>query len=121
MARSSSSLPDITEQRRLKIKDLLHKNAIVFIDAGLKPNMLRKQYFRKHFIDAVNREYARRLRLEIETYPPQRTKKYTKSNLLQLSWKQLEKLKRSLGRRTTKRRKRKRRGRSRKIRGRKVP
>ena len=117
MARSSSSLPDITEQRRLKIKDLLHKNAIVFIDAGVKPNMLRKQYF----IDAVNREYARRLRLEIETYPPQRIKKYTKSNLLQLSWKQLEKLKRSLGRRTTKRRKRKRRGRSRKIRGRKVP
>jgi len=112
MARSSSSLPDITEQRRLKIKDLLHKNAIVFIDAGVKPNMLRKQYF----IDAVNREYARRLRLEIETYPPQRIKKYTKSNLLQL-----EKLKRSLGRRTTKRRKRKRRGRSRKIRGRKVP
>ena len=100
----------------------MYHNALVFVDAGIKPDMITDHLLR----DALAREYSRRLRLDIQTYPPRRVKRYMgHKNLLDLSWRQLEKIRDRLkrGRRKTKKehRKRKRRRKTRKVRARKAP
>jgi len=98
----------------------LHNNAVIFIDAGMKPDMVKHRIFR----DALAKEYSRRLRLDIHTYSQRRIKRYTgRKNVLDLSWKQLEKIRDSLKKmRTTKKvHHRRRRRKSRRVRGKKVP
>ena len=108
---------------KLNIKEIVHKTAVTFIDAGVKPDMVKSRILR----DALAREYSRRLRLAIEVYSPRRIKQYVgRKNILDLSWRQLEKIRDRLkngARRTRKvrRKRRRRRRKSRKIKGRKAP
>ena len=117
-----SSFPSPNEMGKLKIKEIVHKTAVTFTDSGIKPDMVKNRILR----DALAKEYSRRLRLAIQAYPPRRVKRYLgHKNLLDLSWRQLEKIRDRVkrGRRKTKRRvrKRKRRRKTRRIRGRKAP
>ena len=115
-----SSSPSPNKLGRLKIKEILHNNAVTLIDAGIKPDMVKHRIFR----DALAKEYSRRLRLDIHTYSQRRIKRYTgRKNVLDLSWKQLEKIRDSLKKmRTTKKvHHRRRRRKSRRVRGKKVP
>jgi len=118
----SSSFLSPNEMGKLKIKEIVHKTAVAFTDSGIKPDMVKHRILR----DALAREYSRRLRLDIQAYPPRRVKRYMgHKNLLDLSWRQLEKIRDRLkrGRRETKKGRRKRRGRrkTRRVRGRKAP
>ena len=118
----SSSFSSPNEIGKLNIKEILHKTAVTFTDAGIKPDMVRHRILR----DALAREYSRRLRLDIQAYSPRRVKRYMgRKTLLDLSWRQLEKIRDHLkrGRRKTKKvqRRRRRRRRTRKVRGRKAP
>ena len=118
----SSSFPSPNEMGKLNIKEILHKTAVTFTDAGIKPDMARHRMLR----DALAREYSRRLRLAIQAYPPRRVKRYVgNKNRLDLSWRQLEKtrdrLKKGAGRTRKARRTRRRRRKTRRVRGRKVP
>ena len=117
-----SSFPSPNEMGKLKIKEIVHKTAVTFTDSGIKPDMVKNRILR----DDLAKEYSRRLRLAIQAYPPRRVKRYLgHKNLLDLSWRQLEKIRDRVkrGRRKTKRRvrKRKRRRKTRRIRGRKAP
>lgn len=117
-----SSFPSPNKMGKQKIKAILHKNAVALVDAGIKPDMTKQHLLR----DALAREYSRRLRIDILAYPRRRTKKYIgQKNLLDLSWRQLEKIRDRLkkGRRRTKKlqRRRRRRGKSVRVRGRKAP
>ena len=118
-----SSFPSPNEMEKLNIKEIVHKTAVTFTDAGIKPDMVRHRILR----DALAREYSRRLRLSIGTYPPRRVKRYVgHKNMLDLSWRQLEKIRDRLkngARRTRKvrRKRRRRRRKSQKIKGRKAP
>jgi hypothetical protein len=99
-----NSSPDLPKE----IKKTINKHAVKFIDAGWKPDDTSNKYLK----DALSREYERRLRLDIENYPPKRIERYTKKkNLLMFSWRQLEKIRDALkrGRTHKKRKKRKRR------------
>ena len=118
----SLSFPSPNEMGKLKIKEVLHNNAVAFVDAGIKPDMITHHLLR----DALAREYSRRLRLDILAYPQQRIRKYIgHKKFLHLSWRQLEKIHNRLkrGRRGTKkvRRKRRRRRKTRKVSGSKAP
>ena len=87
------------------LKRVLHMEAIKFIDVGWKPNIVHNKYLR----EAMSKEYSRRLRLEISTYPKTRVKRYTKKrHLLDLSWQQLEKIVESLKKRRKPKRRRRR-------------
>ena len=97
------------------IKKILHYEAIIYIDGGLKPHVFKNKYLR----DAMAKEYSRRLRLEIATYPSSQVKQYTKGkNILDLSWQKLEKVKNALKgpkrREKTRKRRKRRRHKSRK-------
>ena len=106
--RSSNTASPIKMQG---VKKILHDEAIIYIDGGLKPHAFKNKYLR----DAMAKEYLRRLRLEIAAYPVSQVHRYTKGkNILDLSWQKLEKVKGALkgqkrSGKTRKRRKRRRR------------
>ncbi len=110
MVRVSSTIPTEID-KQYHIKEIIHREATNFIDAGWKPNMANNKYLR----DALAKEYARRLRLEIHSYPRNRWKKVVgHKNILDLSWRQLEKIVEKLKRKriihkSRKRRKRRKR------------
>ena len=104
----TTSFPSQHKIGKFKIKEILHKDAVTFIDAGVKPDMVKHHILR----NALASEYSRRLRLDILAYPQRRTKRYIgHKNLLDLSWRQLEKIRDRLkkGTRTTKKVQRRRR------------
>ena len=68
---------------------LLRKEAMLYVDIGWKPNIVKNRPLRK----AMAKEYTRRLLLEINTYSQAKIKKYIKKKQLSnLSWQQLEKI-----------------------------
>ena len=101
-----------------KKQAFLKREAIQYIDIGWKPNIVKNKILR----DAMSKEYARRLCLEIMTYNQAKVKKYIKKkNISTLSWQQLEKinnlLKKNTYRRKTRRRRRFKKTRKRKYKG----
>ena len=111
---SSSHFQDSSPQLSKDIKKTIKKHAVKFVDTGWKPDVTSNKYLKS----ALAHEYERRLRLDIENYPPNRIERYTKKkNLLMFSWRQLEKIREALKRgRTHKKRKKHKRHKKRKSR-----
>lgn len=88
----SSENTSMIEKGQIRLKIIMQNEAVHYIDVGWKPNIVKNKYLRT----AMAKEYSRRLRLELKRYSPKRLRKYTKKDLLDLSWRQLEKINESL-------------------------
>ena len=61
-----STFPSSSPELPKKIKKIINRHAIKFTDAGWKPDDTSNKYLK----DALAHEYERRLRLDIEDFPP---------------------------------------------------